>query len=207
MLPGAIPGAEPPPRVSAVASAPVRAARAPAMAAEALRMVGGLALVMAVACALLRVLDGVPTWIAGEVRGVRKAATVRDAERFLRARLVLPSYFPATFAWPPSRIRYMAGEPGAVALWVDARAGGPDLFLAQTVAPGSIPARLVPEAQVLDHAPVAVGASRGTLSRVVLEGAVVWEIAWEQGGRSMLLRSRGSVDELIRLARSSREAP
>lgn len=184
-----------------------RAPRGRATAGEAARMAGGLALVMAGTCVLLWALDGVPTWIAGEPRGVRKAATVRDAERLLRARLVLPSYFPATFAWPPSRIRLLAGTPGAVALWVQGRAGGPDLFLAETVAPGAIPARLLPEAQALDRSPVAVGASKGTLARVVQDGVVAWEVAWELGGRSMLLRSRGSADELIRMARSAREAP
>ena len=178
-----------------------------AIAAEGLRALGGLALVMAVVSALLWALDGVPTWIAGEPRGVRKARTVQDAERFLRARLVIPSYFPATFAWPPGRIRFLTGAPAAVALWVDGRQGGPGLFIAETVAPGPIPPRLIPEVQVLGRSPVAVGASPGTLSRVVEEGVVVWEIAWQQGGRSLLLRSRVGADELVRMARSAREAP
>jgi len=170
-------------------------------------MLGALALVMAAACAMLRALDTVPIWVAGESRGVRKAATMSDAERLLRARLVLPSYFPAAFAWPPSRIRLLTRAPGAVALWVDGRDGGPGLFLAETVTPGPIPPQLLPEVQALDHAPVAVGAATGTLSRMVEEGAVGWELSWVQGGRSMLLRSRGSADQLIRMARSAREAP
>ena len=184
-----------------------RAAAAARTAAEVFRMIGGLALVMGGTCALLWALDGVPTWVAGEARGVRKAATVQDAERLLHARLVLPSYFPSTFAWPPARIRLLPGTPGAVALWMDGRGGGPGIFLAETVGPGPIPAQLVPEAQPLDRATVAVGASAGTLSRVVEEGVVAWDLAWEQGGRSLLLRSRGRAEELLRMARSAREAP
>jgi hypothetical protein len=176
-----------------------------AAAAEVLRALGGLALVMACFAAALWVLDGVPNWIGGEPRGVRKAGTVQEAERHLRARLVLPSYFPATFSWPPRRIRFVSAAPGAVALTVDGRNGGPGLLLAETVGPGSIPARLLPEVQVLDRSHVAVGRSRGTLSRVLEEGVVVWELAWQQGDRSMLLRSRGSADQLIRMARSARE--
>jgi hypothetical protein len=176
-----------------------------AVATEVLRAMGGLVLVMAAFAAALWALDGVPTWIAGEPRGVRKASTVQEAERFLRARLVLPSYFPATFSWPPRRIRFVTGTPGAVVLTVDGRNGGPGLLLAQTVGPGFLPARLLPEVQVLDRSQVAVGGARGTLSRVVEEGVVLWELAWQQGGRSMLLRSRGSAGELIRMARSARE--
>ncbi len=194
-------------RDAQAARAPARASGPRWLAAELLRMLGGLALVVATTSALLRVLDAAPAWIAGEARGVRKVATVRDAEALLRARLLLPSYFPATFSWPPSRIRLLRGSPGAVALWVDGRGGGPGLLLAETVSPGPIPARLLPEAQTLDRSQVAVGASRGTLSRVIQEGLVCWELAWEQGGRSVLLRSRGSADELVRMARSAREAP
>ncbi len=202
---GALPRSGRPPTACA---APPRARPARRVAAEALRMIGGLALVMAATCALLWTLDGVPTWIAGDARGVRKAVTVEDAERILRARLVLPAYFPATFAWPPARIRLLSGSPGAVALWVEGRGGGPGLFLAETTGPGPIPAQLVPEAQPLDRARVVtVGPSAGTLSRVVEEGGLVaWELAWEQGGRSLLLRSRARADELFRMARSAREA-
>jgi hypothetical protein len=192
---------------AAEARAPSPSSGARATVAEVVRALGGLALVMAVVSTALWALDGVPTFILGEPRGVRKARTVQDAERFLRARLVLPSYFPASFAWPPSRIRFVTGAPGAVALSVDGRNGGPGLFLAETVGPGSIPPRLLPEGQLLDRSPVALGALRGTLSRVVEGGVVVWEIAWQQGGRSMLLRSRGSADELVRMARSAKEAP
>ncbi len=178
-----------------------------AHAVEAVRTVVALAFVIAAAAAALVAIDAAPAWIAGESRDVRRAQTVHDAERRLRARLVLPAYFPDTLAWPPRRIRFTVGPPGAAALSVDGPDGSPRLLLAETVAPGDIPAALVPDAQVLDRSAVAVGAARGTLSRVVEDGVTVWQVAWELDGRRLLLRSRGTVEELLRMARSARETP
>jgi len=182
-------------------------ARVRAHAAEAVRTIGALVFVIAVAAAALVAIDALPAWIAGEPRDVRRAQTVHDAERRLRARLVLPAYFPDTLAWPPRRIRFTVRPPGGAALSVDGRDGSPRLLLAETVAPGDIPDGLVPEAQVLDRSAVAVGAARGTLSRVVEDGVTAWQVAWEQDGRRLLLRSRGTVEELLRMARSARETP
>jgi hypothetical protein len=181
--------------------------QAPGLLREAVRAAGGLLVVVAMAAALLSALDAVPSWLAGDARDVRRARTVDEVERRLRTRLVLPAYFPARLAWPPQRIRYLAGPPGAVELWVDARGGGPALLLAQTLGRGPLPERLVPPAQELDRSPVAVGQAQGRLSRVVEDGEVRWQLAWEQGGRSLLLRSRGTVEELLRMARSARETP
>jgi hypothetical protein len=180
---------------------------APSRLREAVRAVAALAAVMAAAAVALAALDAIPAWLGGDARDVRRARTVDEVERRLRTRLVLPAYFPARLAWPPQRIRFVVGPPGAVGLWVDARAGGPSLLLAQTLARGALPDRIVPEAQELDRSPVAVGAAQGRLSRVVEDGEVRWQLAWEQGGRSLLMRSRGSVDELLRMARSARETP
>jgi hypothetical protein len=45
------------------------------------------------------------------------------------------------------------------------------------------------------------------LSRVIVDGIIGWEVRWQQGGRRLLVRSRGTVEELLRMARSVREAP
>ncbi len=164
-------------------------------------------LVFLTAAVLLYAVDAVPAWMTGEPRHVRRARTVDEVERRLRARLLLPYYFPNTLSWPPHRIRFTVGPPGAAALSVDAREGSPRLFLAETLGPGSVPDQLVPDAQVIHSSPVDVGTARGTLSRVVEDGAMAWEIRWEQSGRKLLVRSRGTVDELLRIARSVREAP
>ncbi|WP_176066611.1 hypothetical protein [Anaeromyxobacter diazotrophicus] len=183
------------------------ASHAPGRLGEALRAVCGLVAVVAAAALALAVLDAVPSWVAGDARDVRRARTVDEVQRRLRTRLVLPAYFPARLAWPPQRIRYLAGPPGAVGLWVDARGGAPALLLAQTLGRGELPERLVPPAQELDRSPIQVGAAQGRLARVVEDGEVRWQLTWEQGGRSLLLRSRGSVEELVRMARSARETP
>jgi hypothetical protein len=173
--------------------------------AEVAGALASVTLVFTAAAVLLYAVDAVPALITGEPRHVRRASTVVDVERRLRARLLVPYYFPKTLVWPPQRIRFVVGPPGAAALWVDARDGGPRLLVAETLGPGAIPARLIPEAQVIHSSPVAVGPARGTLSRVVDEGAMAWQITWVQDGRTLLLRSRGTVEELVRIARSVRE--
>lgn len=183
------------------------ASRAPGRLREAARAAASLVGVVVVAALALAALDAVPAWVAGDARDVRRARTVDEVERRLRARLVLPAYFPARLVWPPARIRWVVGPPGAVELAVDARGGGPALLLAQTVGRGELPERLVPPARELDRSPVAVGPARGRLARVVVDGDMGWQLTWEQGERSLLLRSRGTVDELLRMARSAREAP
>ena len=174
---------------------------------EALGAVGSVALVFGAAAVLLYAVDALPAWITGEPRHVRRAASIEEVERRLRTRLVLPYYFPKTLTWPPRRIWFTLGPPGAAAIAVDGREGGPGLFLAETLGPGGIPPRLVPEAQVLHRSPVTVGAAQGVLSRIIEDGSVGWELRWEQDGRTLLLRSRGTVDELLRIGRSAREAP
>ncbi|MFL5262759.1 MAG: hypothetical protein ACJ79L_10225 [Anaeromyxobacteraceae bacterium] len=175
--------------------------------AEAARAAGGLAGVLAATVLALAFVDAVPAWLVGEARDVRRVRTVGEAERRLRVRLVLPSYFPDTLAWPPRQVRFTLAPPGAAALHVDGRDGRPRVLLAETVAPGPLPERLLPTAAPLSETRVHLGAREATLARVVGEDGEVWnEVAWEQGGRTLLLRSRGSIDELLRMARSAREA-
>jgi len=178
-----------------------------ALLAEALRATLALAAVVAGAALALSALDALPAWMAGESRDLRRAASVREVEARLRARLVVPAYFPSSLAWPPASLRWVSGPPGAVAFTVTDRAGHPRLLVAQTVREGEIPAALVPDAQLLDRGVVAVGPAQGVLSRVVEDGTVLWQLTWSWRGRSLLLRSQGSVEELLRMARSAQEAP
>jgi hypothetical protein len=175
--------------------------------AELVQSVTAPLVVTLAAAALLSALDSLPSLIAGEPRGLGRASTVEEVERALRTRLVLPSYFPSTLAWPPRRIRYRVGRPGAVALTIDDRDGKPRLLLAETTGPGPIPPQLVPPSEALSRSPVAVGPLRGILSRVVDDGNMAFEVTFELDGRRVLLRSRGSLDELLRMAKSTREAP
>ncbi len=178
---------------------------APVRLVDLLGVLGSVAAVFTGAALVLQGVDALPALITGEPRHVRRAATVAEVEHRLRARLLVPYYFPSTLLWPPQRIRFVRGPPGAAALWVGAREGGPHLLVAETLGPGPIPPPLLPDAQVLHASPVAVGRARGTLARVVEDGAMAWQLTWVQDGRSILLRSRGTVDELLRIARSVRE--
>ena len=158
------------------------------------------------AAILLYALDALPALVTGEPRHVRRAATIDEVERRLRTRLVLPYYFPNTYVWPPRRIRFTVGPPAAAAVTAEGREAGRQLLVAETLGAGRIPAPLLPDAQILYSSPIAVGSYRGTLSRVVEEGSMGWQITWEQGGRTLLVRSRGTIEELLRIARSAHEA-
>ncbi len=172
------------------------------------RTVAGLAVVLGASAALLAGLDAVPSWIAGEARSVRRVASVAEAERRLRARLLLPGYFPDSIAWPPSSIRVAAGDPGGAALSFEGRRGGLHMLLVQTARPGEVPERLLPPATVLDDGSTALAEARASLRRIVGPDGHVWrELAWRQRGRQVVLRSRGSVEEMLRMARTTREEP
>jgi hypothetical protein len=180
------------------------------LARELARTVGWLAVVLVVAAGLLAALDGVPAWINGEARDVRIVRDLEDAERRVRARLVLPAYFPDTLAWPAQRIRVLPGEPPAVALTFTDRSGREArLVLAQTIGrSGRISERLLPVAGALEESPVAMGTSTGALRRVVGPDGQIWrELAWTQADRTVVARSKGSLEELLRMARSARVQP
>jgi hypothetical protein len=172
------------------------------------RTVAGLAVVLGAAAALLAALDSVPSWLAGEARYVQRVASVEEAERRLRARLLLPGYFPDTIAWPPAIIRVTAGDPGGAALAFEARGGGPRMLLAEAARPGDVPERLLPSATVLDEGATWLGGDRLTLRRIVGPDGRVWrELSWRQKGRQVVLRSSGSVEEMLRMARTTRDEP
>jgi hypothetical protein len=183
------------------------AARAAAMgstASEGARALWTLILVLGGAAAALATLDAMPTWLHGQPRGVRKAATIEEAERRIQGRVLLPAYFPDTLRWPPSTVRFTRDDGGAVALSFDARDGTPALLLVETVAGAapSIPDGLKGRLAVIQQqsAPLGDGA---ILSRVVAEDGTLWsQFEWGRDGRHFLLRGRGSLEDLIRMARS-----
>jgi len=172
---------------------------------EVLRSVLTLLLVLGGTAGLLAALDSAPGCIQGVPRGVRRVKSIEEAERRLRGRLALPAYFPDTLRWPPSAIRVAQDASPAVALAFEGRAGGVEVWLAQTMAgDGPIPPSLLPEATVLGKGTVTVGGEEGTLSRIVGEDGTIWhEIAWRQFGRRLALRGKGPLDQLVRMARSA----
>ncbi|HYQ80841.1 MAG TPA: hypothetical protein VEP68_05030 [Anaeromyxobacteraceae bacterium] len=185
-------------------------ARVAATGKELLRALATLALVMGGATAGLAALDAAPAWLQGEPRGVRRLASVDEAERRLKARLYLPAFFPDRYRWPPSTVRLILGDPSSVALGFEAREGGLALQLAQTVGgEGPVSPLVLPPAEALQRSAVRLGSEEATLARVLGEDGKIWhEVAWRQGGRTLVLRGRGGVEELLRMARSAhKEGP
>ncbi|MGA8892879.1 MAG: hypothetical protein WB493_15025 [Anaeromyxobacteraceae bacterium] len=182
------------------------AAGAAAMAStlsEGARALWTLTLVLGGAALALVTLDTVPGWLHGEPRGVRRATSVEEAERRLQARVQLPSYFPDTLRWPPSSVRFTREDGGSVALSFLGADGAPALYLAQAVGKERpIAEGLVGRLAVIQQqsAPIEGDA---VLARVVAEDGTLWsQLEWSRNGRRYLLRGRGSLEDLIRMARS-----
>lgn len=172
-------------------------------ASEGARALWILVLVLGGTVATLALLDAVPGWLRGEPRGVRRVATLDEAERRLQARVLLPAFFPDGYRWPPATVRYTRDEGGAVELTFLDREGAPALVLAQTVgAASAMPAAVPARAAVIQQQSASLGTD-GVLARVVAEDGTLWsQLEWNASGRRHLLRSRGSLEELLRMARS-----
>jgi hypothetical protein len=176
---------------------------------ELARAAGVLLVVLAVTAVSLAALDALPRWLRGEDRHVRRYPTVEAAERRLATHVLLPTYFPQTLRWPPSSIRVDPLPPATVALAFDGADGRPAMVLYQSPRAGSrLSPRLRPPDAPLQQLPVTVGAEGGTLSRVVIEDGSIWnEVTWRAGDTLLALRGRGTVDELVAIAKSVRPRP
>jgi hypothetical protein len=169
-------------------------------------MLAAFTWVVGAAGATLAGLGALPGWLGGESRAVRAVASIDEAERRLGARLALPAYFPSRLAWPPAEVRVAGGRGGGAELVVVPRDGGPpEVALLQSVTPGAaIPPALAGGVTVLAESRATVGARPAVRARVVADGLTWEELRWQDGGRSLVLRSRGGIDELFRMAHSVR---
>jgi hypothetical protein len=184
-------------------TAPAETTRA--LGPELLRLLVSLGWVVVATAVTLAGLGALPGWIAGEPREARTVASLEAAERSLGTGVALPSYFPSHLGWPPTRIRVAGGKGGAVELTFRERAGGGDLLqLLQATTPGApLPPEFEPEATELGESPTTVGGRPARLMRRIIGGEVWHQLGWERDGRQMVLRTRGDVEELFRMARSS----
>jgi len=178
---------------------------APAPGPELLRLLAALGWVVAASAVTLAGLGALPGWISGEPREVRTVASLEAAERNLGAGLAIPSYFPAHLGWPPARIRVAGGKGGAVELTFRERSsGGDQLQLLQATTPGApFPPDLEPPGTELSSSPTTVAGRPALLARRTIDGEVWHQLAWERDGCRMVLRTRGDVEELFRIARSA----
>jgi hypothetical protein len=100
-------------------------------------------------------------------------------------------------------VRFTRDEGGSVALTFQGTDGAPALVLAQTVTgTGPIPAGLHGRLAVIQQQSAPLG-DDAVLSRVVAEDGTLWsQLEWTRAGRRFLLRGRGSLEGLVRMARS-----
>ncbi len=170
---------------------------------ELARMLATLLWVGATSALMIAGLGALPGWIAGET-AVHHVGTIEEAERRLGARLVLPGYFPERLAWPPAEVRVAGGRRGSVALVFVDRAGAPALQIVQSTTDGAaIAPALLEGRSVVSSQRTAVGARPATLSAVLLDGHPWQELSWDLHGRPVMVRTRGDVDELYRMARTT----
>jgi hypothetical protein len=177
------------------------AARADA-GAEIARMLATLVFVAATSALMIAGLGALPKLVAGDT-GPHRAASIQEAERRLGARIVLPGYYPARLAWPPSELRVAGGRRGSVRLTFSARDGGAGLeMLAATDAGEEIDAALLADRTILNSRRTVVGGRPATLASVLVEGVPWQELTWSVDGRAVVLRTQGDLDELVRIAHS-----
>lgn len=186
------------------ATVPEDANRTPGHAGIAPTCAGAFAVILG-ACLVLALLDRLPGVLSGRPKGVLPVGTVEEAERGLRARLLLPAYFPDTLRWPPVAVDIYFGPPAAAAIAFSGRTG-PDvrLLLCQTIEPAdSVPVKLLPPGLILASVRTRVGSDPGTLIRLQLDdGRIVHELTWQRDGRLIAVRFDGPVEQLMTLADS-----
>ena len=170
------------------------------------RTVGVWLLAVLAAAVVLRVADAVPRVLLNVPRGVVRPVDLASLERESGRRMPMPAYFPDSLAWPPAEVRLHSG--GSAAIWCRQRpAGGLALILA-TAPPGAraIAASVLPPAVELQRESASLGARPASVSRVRDEDGALWQqVEWRAPAQIILIRYRGTLDGLLKIAGSVRE--
>lgn len=169
------------------------------------RLVGLVVMSLALAAAVLRTLDTVPSWLRGEPRGLRRYETLDELERAIHTRLLLPAYFPDALEYPPVRILLAPGaaQPSVVAFRDRARNTERLVVCQNARGDAPLPDRLLPAGLVLQRVRTDVNGADAELTRMRAPDAREWtDLVWVQQGRRVALRLHGDDAELMRLARS-----
>jgi hypothetical protein len=144
----------------------------------------------------LRVADALPRVALGVPRGVERAADVAQLERETGRKMPVPAYYPDTIQWPPAEAR--VHMEGSAAIWCRQRSGGATALVVATGPPG-----LLPPAVDLQREDMMLGHRPATVSRVRDADGVVWQqVRWRTPGQIILIRYRGTLDELLKIAGS-----
>lgn len=171
-----------------------------------LRSTASLLAVFVVAAAVLRVLDAVPRAVTGLPRGIVRVRSLDEAGRRLNGRIAMPVYFPAELEWPPSDIM-LADDLSVAVTCRERRTGRGRLIVASGPrGAGAIAAGLLPPATRLQSAETTVVPGRPlTVDRLQDATGAFWhQASWRDDGRLIIVRHRGGMDELLRIAASVR---
>jgi len=177
--------------------------RAPSPPRGWIRMLAVWLLAAAAAAVGLRLLDALPRVALGLPRGVVRATDLRQLERQSGRRMPVPAYFPDTIQWPPAEARMHTG--GSAAVWCRSRTGGGIALVVATAPPGAreIAAAVLPASVELQREAGTLGSRPAVVSRVRdAEGALWQQVQWQRQGQIILVRYRGTLDELLTIAGS-----
>lgn len=165
-----------------------------------------LGVVMVTLTVMLMIANGVPSLLAGTPAGVVHATDIDDAQRRLKAHLYLPPYFPDTYAWPPAQVELKLTSPPAAAFSFTTRRGKTEeLRLVEGLDPKAPldPELWAPATQVGVATHTEIAGADVPVARVLLADGTFWhEVVFEVKGRRFGLRSSGSIEDLLRMARS-----
>ena len=170
------------------------------------RTLGTWLLVILSAAFVLRVADAVPRVALGVPRGVVRASDLARLERASGRRMPIPAYFPDSLEWPPADARMHSG--GSAAIWCRQRPAGGIALVVATAPPGpqGIAADVLPASVELQREDGALGGRLASVSRVRdVDGAVWQQVQWRTPDEIILVRYRGTLDELLKIAGSVRE--
>jgi hypothetical protein len=187
-------------------SVPVDQAPAASSILAALRSFVWAAVVLAGTVAALLAVDALPGLLRDTARGVVRYDSVADLEHAVGRRMPEPVYYPSTLEWPPSDQRAYLGR--SAAYWCRSRVDG---RLALVIAVAGRRDReavfhVLPPAAVLQSADGSTHGRPAVVTRLRDEAGVLWQqIEWDGAGGVTIVRSRGTLDELMRIVSSLRE--
>ena len=177
--------------------------RAPSPPRGWIRMLAVWLLAVVAAAFGLRLLDALPRVALGVPRGVVRATDLAQLERQSGRRMPVPAYFPDTIQWPPAEARMHTG--GSAAVWCRSRTGGGIALVVATAPPGAreIAAAVLPASVELQREAGTLGSRPAVVSRVRdADGALWQQVQWQRQGQIILVRYRGTLDELLKIAGS-----
>ena len=151
----------------------------------------------------LRLADAVPRVALGVPRGVVMARDVRQLERESGRRMPVPAFFPDTIEWPPAEARMHTR--GSAAIWCRQRTGGGIALVVATAPPGTreIAAAVLPASVELQREEGTLSSRPAVVSRVRdAEGGLWQQVQWQTPDQIVLIRYRGTLDELLKIAGS-----